>query len=98
VTTLSLHRRQLLKFFGASTTVALLESAVGKPLLAATTSDRLRSLAFTPVRLPHPLPIYQRERSFLATGLSEGSLLMPSADVRLASFTVIDDVVVPPRV
>jgi uncharacterized protein len=50
-----------------------------------------------PVRLPHPLPIYKQQKSFLATGLEMGTLLPTSADTRLLSFTVIDDVVVPPE-
>jgi len=54
-------------------------------------------LKFTPVRLPHPLPIYQQQPSFLATGTDQGQTLTPSDDTKLTSYTVIDDVVVPPE-
>jgi secreted PhoX family phosphatase len=60
-------------------------------------ADASGHLSFTPVRLPHPLPIYKQQKSFLATGLEMGTLLPTSADTRLLSFTVIDDVVVPPE-
>jgi hypothetical protein len=49
MTSFSLSRRQLLKFFGISTTVALLEPTI---LYAATNSDQAQPLTFTPVRLP----------------------------------------------
>jgi len=49
------------------------------------------------VRLPHPLPIYQQQPSFLATGTDQGQTLTPSDDTKLTSYTVIDDVVVPPE-
>ena len=54
-------------------------------------------MSFTPVRLPHPLPIYQQHPSYLATGLSTGTVLPASSNTQLAAYTVIDDVVVPPE-
>jgi len=51
----------------------------------------------TPVRLPHPLPVYQRQTSFLATGIDQGEILEPSENTKLDSYTVLDDVVVPPE-
>ena len=49
------------------------------------------------MRLPHPLPIYQQYPSYLATGLSTGTVLPASSNTQLAAYTVIDDVVVPPE-
>jgi hypothetical protein len=54
-------------------------------------------LSFTPVRLPHPLPIYQQHKSFLSTGIAQGKMLDAITDVKLASYNVVDDVVVPPE-
>ncbi|RUR72935.1 hypothetical protein DSM107007_55770 [Nostoc sp. PCC 7120 = FACHB-418] len=55
------------------------------------------TLTFTPVRLPHPLPVYQQINSFLPTGIGQGQVLGASSDVKLTSYNVIDDVVVPPE-
>ncbi len=54
-------------------------------------------LKFTPVRLPHPLKIYQNQQSYLATGINKGTVLNPSPVTNLAKYTVLDDVVVPPE-
>lgn len=54
-------------------------------------------LKFTPLRLPHPLPIYTQQKSYLSTGIEQGSILEPSANTALSHYTVIDDVVVPPE-
>jgi secreted PhoX family phosphatase len=54
-------------------------------------------LSFTPVRLPHPLPVYQQYPSYLATGHSTGTVLPATSNTQLAAYTVIDDVVVPPE-
>jgi secreted PhoX family phosphatase len=92
-------RRQLLSFFGATAAVAALGPTVDRLALGqgAAHADGGSFNRFTPVRLPHPLPIYQNERSFLATGIGSGTLLPPAADPKLASYTVIDDVIVPPE-
>ncbi|NJK59574.1 MAG: DUF839 domain-containing protein [Oscillatoriales cyanobacterium SM2_1_8] len=89
-------RRQLLTFFGASAAAAVLgDSLLNQGAVANTGS----TLTFTPVRLPSPLPIYLDNSSFLATGYNgQGTVLPPNSDSgRLASFTVVDDVVVPPE-
>ncbi|NET34060.1 MAG: DUF839 domain-containing protein [Cyanothece sp. SIO1E1] len=92
-------RRQLLIFFGASAA-----TTVVAPMLPARLFGRRSSAAFaqgvpvTPVRLPHPLPIYQSQESFMPTGLgSSGTILPASANTKLSSYEVIDDVVVPPE-
>lgn len=56
-----------------------------------------RRLALTPVRLPHPLNIYTREDSFLATGIGAGTVVPASPSPELSTYTVVDDVVVPPE-
>jgi hypothetical protein len=52
---------------------------------------------FTPVRLPHSLPIYDSLESWLARGIDSAVAIPPTATTRLDEFTVIDDVVVPPQ-
>ena len=54
-------------------------------------------LPFTPVRLPHPLPIYITNKSFLATGIGEGQGIEQTPDPELTTYTVIDDIIVPPE-
>lgn len=75
-------RRQLLIFFGASAGTAVLAPALEKKLFDSTSNitTAVESLKFTPVRLPHPLPIYTESPSFLATGNSQGQILSPSKD------------------
>ncbi len=94
-----LTRRQLLVFFGASAGTTILAPVLGEKLFGNNPSvaQAVEPLKFTPVRLPHPLPIYQQQPSFLATGNGEGQTLNPSEDTRLTSYTVLDDVVVPPE-
>jgi hypothetical protein len=65
---------------------ALLSSHGGRPALP---------LALTPVRLPHPLPIYERMASFLGPAWGQGESLAPAPGARLDAYTVIDDVVLP---
>lgn len=55
-------------------------------------------LNFTPIRLPHPLPIYEKQANFLAQNLNgQGEILTASTNHRLTRFEVIDDVIVPPE-
>jgi secreted PhoX family phosphatase len=90
-------RRQLLIFFGASAGAAVLAPVLGEKRFGGELAEATPPLKFTPVRLPHPLPIYQQEKSYLATGIAQGTVLNPSSDARLGQYTVIDDVVVPPE-
>lgn len=95
-----LTRRQLLIFFGSSAVTTALTPQLTQrfwgtnPGLAQTQQV---PLTFTPVRLPHPLPIYQRQASFMVTAQGRGTAMSPSADPKLTSYTVVDDVVVPPE-
>ena len=94
-----LTRRQLLIFFGASAGTAVLAPALENKLLGGNSSiaTAIEPLSFTPVRLPHPLPIYTELPSFLATGNGNGQVLNPDKQAKLTSYTVLDDVVVPPE-
>ncbi len=91
-------RRQLLVFFGSSAAAAALEPVVSHKLFGG--SDPAiadAALTFTPVRLPHPLPIYQQQSSYLATALNQGNTLEPMQAPNLGAFNALDDVVVPPE-
>jgi secreted PhoX family phosphatase len=92
-------RRQLLAFFGASAGAAVLAPAFGKEVFGSNfgIANAVKPLRFTPVRLPHPLPIYTEQNSYLPTGIEQGEVLEASADARLSSYTILDDVVVPPE-
>ena len=94
----TVSRRAVLKFFGASAAGVALQPLAGGVLEAL--ADGGSHLSFTPVRLPHPLPIYAQQRSFLATGIGAGTVLPKATtpeQMNLGSYTVIDDVVVPPE-
>ena len=79
-------------FFGASAGTAVLAPALGNKIFGGNSSaaQAITPLAFTPVRLPHPLPIYQQLPSFLATGNGQGNVLKPLEDTRLTSYTVLE--------
>lgn len=89
-------RRQLLIFFGGSAGAAVLGDKLltGLSNIAEATTT---PLSFTPVRLPHPLPIYQTQKSYLPTGIGQGQVVNASVNPILTSYNVIDDVVVPPE-
>jgi uncharacterized protein len=97
-------RRQLLAFFtGSAVTTALGPTVVQK--LSGTDPSvaygNIAGLRFTPVRLPHPLPIYQQTASFLATGPNQPGRTIPQVraaeQMNLNRYDVVDDVVVPPE-
>lgn len=91
----TLSRRQILIFFAGSAGAAVVGDAIFSSISSPTSAQT--TLTFTPVRLPHPLPVYQQVKSFLPTGIAQGQVVNPSTDVKLASYNVIDDVVVPPE-
>jgi hypothetical protein len=92
-------RRQLLIFFGASAGAAVLAPALEDKLFGSdlNVAAATQPLKFTPVRLPHPLPIYQQQASYLPTAIGQGTVLNPSSDARLGQYNIVDDVVVPPE-
>src|SRR4028119_992871 len=96
----TITRRQLLIFFGSSAATTVLAPQLTKTLFGINSSaaEALVPLTFTPVRLPQPLPIYREMPSFMATGLNgQGTVMPASQDTKLTSYSVVDDVVVPPE-
>jgi secreted PhoX family phosphatase len=87
-------RRNFLKFLGGGAAAAACSALL--PLNLARANGGF-FLAFTPVRLPHPLPINTVFESFLATGIDDGITLEGDPTPELASYRVIDDVIVPPE-
>ncbi|MCC5623600.1 cobalt-precorrin-5B (C(1))-methyltransferase [Nostoc sp. CHAB 5715] len=89
-------RRQILIFFAGSAGAVLLGNKIINSFISSK-ETKITSLGFTPVRLPHPLAIYQQQTNFLPTGIAQGEVVNVSADVKLSKYNVIDDVVVPPE-
>ncbi len=96
-----LSRRQFLLFFGGSAAATVLAPNAGSSLFGSTVAKAATEpLSFTPVRLPHPLPIYEQQKSFLAIGGGQGSILAEAntpAKMNLSSYAPLDDVIVPPE-
>jgi len=94
-----ISRRQLLAFFGASAGTTVLAPMIGDKIFGnfLDVADAAEVLKLTPIRLPHPLPIYQQQSSFLPTERERGEVQRPDANVKLTEYSVIDDVVVPPE-
>lgn len=89
-----ISRREFLQFIGGGSAVAVAATMLPFDMAQAA----LPPLNFTPVRLPHPLEIYTTHPSFLPTGLNgAGSVLAASVNGELSSYSVIDDVCVPPE-
>lgn len=91
-----LSRRQVLVFFAGSAGAAVLGDKIIDSV-SSIAEARIVPLRFTPVRLPHPLPIYQELDNYLPTGIEKGEVRKAAGDAKLSSYTVIDDVVVPPE-
>jgi hypothetical protein len=93
-------RRQLLIFFGSSAATTVLAPGLTQKLFGSNSSaaEAVVTTSFTPVRLPHPLPIYRELPSFMPTAPGgQGTVMAASQDTRLTSYSVVDDVVVPPE-
>ncbi|MEG3957710.1 PhoX family phosphatase [Microcoleus sp. herbarium2] len=93
-------RRQLLIFFGSSAATTVLAPGLTQKLFRSnsSTAEAVVPTSFTPVRLPHPLPIYRELSSFMPTAPGgQGTVMAASQDTRLTSYSVVDDVVVPPE-
>ncbi|MUG93848.1 DUF839 domain-containing protein [Scytonema sp. UIC 10036] len=88
-------RRQILLFFAGTAGAVVFDRVLGGTVDVAQAKGP-RSLSFTPVRLPHPLDIYQDKNSFLPESIGQGKVLDTST-LNLTSYKVIDDVVVPPE-
>ncbi|MCC3421328.1 MAG: PhoX family phosphatase [Microcoleus sp. PH2017_01_SCD_O_A] len=94
-------RRQLLIFFGSSAATTVLAPQLTEKLFGINSTSAeaaLSPLSFTPLRLPHPLPVYKELSSFMPTALNgQGTVMAASQNTRLTSYNVVDDVVVPPE-
>ncbi len=90
-------RRQLLTFLVATAAVATAGPPLERLLAGGSIAEAAWPGNFTPVRMPHPLPIYTQRSSYLATGIDQGLSLPATADPALSDYTVIDDLVVPPE-
>ncbi len=98
-------RRQVLAFFGGSAVTTALSplvgGAVGNAVFGSSAAVAAElPLGFTPVRMPHALPIYQSTPSYLATGIQQGNVLpqvRAFEQMHLNQYSVIDDLVVPPE-
>jgi uncharacterized protein len=88
------NRREFIAFLIGSSSIPILNQVLGNSIVNAATK---RNLTFTPIRLPHPLPIYQTSRSYLPTDIGKGKIVKPSSNTQLSTYQVIDDVVVPPE-
>ncbi len=93
----TLSRRQVLLFFAGSAGAAILGDKIFNNNVNSIAEAKIPQLSFSPVRLPHPLSIYQQQKNFLPTKSGQGKILNPSPDVTLSSYYVMDDVVVPPE-
>ncbi|MCR5881902.1 DUF839 domain-containing protein [Rhizobacter sp. J219] len=96
-----LNRRNFLSFVGG-TGVAVSTVSLGGLMSAEAVHAAPVPVSFTPVRVPFPLPIFTTNTNFLPTGVNgAGTLLAPTETggpaAELPSYTVIDDVVVPPE-
>ncbi|MEO1350275.1 MAG: alkaline phosphatase PhoX [Cyanobacteria bacterium J06635_15] len=93
-----ISRRQLLVFFGASAATTVVAPMLPARLLGRRSVAFAQGVPVTPVRLPHPLPIYQNQQSFMPTGPGgQGDVMSASADTRLSAYNIVDDVIVPPE-
>ncbi|MBW4631668.1 MAG: PhoX family phosphatase [Iphinoe sp. HA4291-MV1] len=90
-----LSRRQVLIFFAGAAGAIVADQVLGSTVDAR--EAKFARLSFTPVRLPHPLPIYKQQKNYLPTEIGQGKTFDASPDVKLASYNVLDDVVVPPE-
>jgi hypothetical protein len=89
-------RRDFLSLIGAGALASGLPAPLRRDAAAAVAGGQ--SLPFTPVRLPHPLPVYATHDSFLPTGTDGAGRVSPAEpSAELARYTVVDDVVVPPE-
>ena len=91
---LTVSRRQILKSPGSRRRVFVLEPPRADGLVTVAPRVVRAAVALTPVRLPHPLSIFERMASFLgAAGRLEPTA---RAGCPVDAYTVIDDVVAPP--
>ncbi len=95
----TLTRRQLLTFFGSSLAATVLAPKISSKLFGANQeiANAQTSLSFTPLKLAHPLPVYQTTRSYLPLEIGKGGILAANEKLNLPIYNYFDDVVVPPE-
>ncbi|MDE5086476.1 MAG: DUF839 domain-containing protein, partial [Trichodesmium sp. St16_bin2-tuft] len=94
-----LTRRKLLMFFGCSAAATVLSPKINfLGSNSGVAQAQTGGLSFTPLKLSHPLEIYEKYSSFVPLGTrGEGTTLEAGVDVALQSYQYFDDVVVPPE-
>ncbi len=90
-------RRKILALLGGGAVVGLANSAFSIGRAQGAVDSATGSLSFTPVRVPHPLPVYTRRPSSLVGENEASKILPPSVTAELAMFDVVDDLIVPPE-
>ncbi len=96
-----INRRSFLAFVGGTSATAAVGGA-GALFAPSSALAAPIAIAFTPVRVPFPLPVYTTNNHFLATGVNGVGSVIASVEtggpaVELPTYTVIDDVIVPPE-
>lgn len=96
---MTLNRRQVLKFFSATVVTSVFAEQIFENInnIAQAQAKTTFKTRFTPVRLPHPLPIYQEVNNFLPTAIGKGKMIKAENNVKLTNYQIIDDVVIPPE-
>jgi uncharacterized protein len=102
----AISRRQLLYFLGGTAGATALGTTLDAGLLGSpkiAEAQLANGVRLTPLRLPHPLPIYTEKSSYYPTGLNQGKVFDPATlsgqegQFPEATYTIVDDVVVAPE-
>lgn len=95
----TLTRRQLLIFLGGSAAATALTPKIGSKLLGSNQeiASAQTPLSFTPLKLAHPLPVYQTTTSYVPLEIDKGGTLAANEKLNLPIYTYFDDVIVPPE-
>lgn len=90
-----LDRRNFLAFLGVAGGATLIQSSRALAANPGLTNSAFPGGAFTSVRLPHDLPWYTNNPSYLPSGIGSG--VVANYPDTLGAYTVFDDLVVPPE-
>ncbi|WP_293086938.1 DUF839 domain-containing protein [Okeania sp. SIO3B5] len=94
-----LTRRKLLMFFGCSAAATALSPKIGNFLGSSSEIAQAQTggLSFTPLKLAHPLEVYESNPCFVPLGINGQGATRTSQDVGITSYEYFDDVIVPPE-
>lgn len=98
-----MKRRSLLQFFGVAAGTAIVGSLLpGRATASTPIGSSFLNGPVTPLRLPHNLPIYDTQNSYLLSGNLTTSFLPTGGTTgnnagNLASYTLFDDIAVSPE-